>query len=130
MKPMQVVHCTVGFIFAFKELLLLPLDDILHDISPHNLTEVNSISCTTSTVFFLYIYIWSPATMTVVICYLLLFSQKLFKLIFSQFSFFNLTVISFPSLLGFYCSHLNITWKKRNSCYKQFKKHTKSTPIK
>lgn len=50
--------------------------------------------------------------MTVVICYLLLFFQMLFKLIFSQFSFFNLTVISFPSLLGFYCSHLNISWKK------------------
>lgn len=33
--------------------------------------------------------------MTVVICYLLLFLQMLFKLIPSQFSFFGVTLISF-----------------------------------
>lgn len=33
--------------------------------------------------------------MTVVICYLLLFLQMLLKFILSQFSFFDLTVISF-----------------------------------
>lgn len=93
MKPIQVLHCTVGFIFAFKELLLLPLVDIFHDISPYNLTEVNYISCTTSTGFFLYIYIWCPVKMIVVICYLLLYLQMLFKLIHSQFSFFDLTAI-------------------------------------
>lgn len=57
--------------------------------------EENYISCTISTIFFLYIYIWSPFKIKVVICYLLLFLQMLFKLILSQFSFIDLTVISF-----------------------------------